>query len=134
MNNSTKRGAVLVETALVLPLFMLIFFGLIFEGSRVWFDKNVLMHAAREGARLAAVQPALQIDDPAVVNRVQGILDRGSMRTAQIRVRFVPPLTVNPLVRVQVVFNFQPVLTSRFPGMGDWRVPLSSEAQTRYEL
>jgi TadE-like protein len=49
------RGQALVEFALVFPVFMLILFGVIEVGRFVYTD-NALSQAAREGARLAAVE------------------------------------------------------------------------------
>ncbi len=49
------RGQALVETALVLPVFLLILFGLIDLG-RLAFTNSMVSQAAREGARVAAVQ------------------------------------------------------------------------------
>lgn len=49
------RGQALVEFALVFPVFMLLLFGL-FEGARFVYTNNALSQAAREGARLAAVE------------------------------------------------------------------------------
>ena len=52
-----NRGAALVEMALILPLLLLIVFG-IFEFGRAMFIVNTLNNAAREGARRASVSPA----------------------------------------------------------------------------
>jgi Flp pilus assembly protein TadG len=49
-----RRGAVLVEAALVLPVFFAIFFGLL-EYGRLVMVRQLLDNAAREGARLAVV-------------------------------------------------------------------------------
>jgi Flp pilus assembly protein TadG len=49
-----KRGQSVVELALVLPLLLLVLFG-ITEFGRAWMTQNVLTSAAREGARLAVV-------------------------------------------------------------------------------
>jgi Flp pilus assembly protein TadG len=49
-----ERGQSLVEFALVLPLFLLLFFAIVDFGSAV-FTYNSLTNAAREGARLAIV-------------------------------------------------------------------------------
>jgi len=49
------RGQTLVETALVLPVFLLILFGLIDVG-RLIYTNSMVSQAAREGARVAAVQ------------------------------------------------------------------------------
>jgi Flp pilus assembly protein TadG len=50
----SERGAALVEMAVVLPLFVLMIFGMI-EASWAFAQANDVRHGAREGARLAAV-------------------------------------------------------------------------------
>ena len=50
-----SRGQSLVEFALVLPIFLLLLFGLI-DGARLVFQHTVLSQAAREGARVASVE------------------------------------------------------------------------------
>jgi Flp pilus assembly protein TadG len=50
-----RSGQSLVEFALVLPIFMLLLFGLI-DGGRLVYQHSVLSQAAREGARLASVE------------------------------------------------------------------------------
>jgi hypothetical protein len=52
-----SSGQSLVETALILPVFFLILFGLI-DGGRFVYTDSVMSEAAREGARLAAVEAA----------------------------------------------------------------------------
>jgi hypothetical protein len=55
--SSSKKsaGQALVEFALVLPVFLVIFFGTI-DGGRLVYTLNQLSQAAREGARVAAVE------------------------------------------------------------------------------
>ena len=50
-----SRGQTLVEFALVLPVFLVMLFGLLDAGRYVYMN-SVLSQAAREGARLAAVE------------------------------------------------------------------------------
>jgi Flp pilus assembly protein TadG len=50
-----SRGQSLVEFALVIPIFLLLLFGLI-DGGRLVYQHSVLSQAAREGARLASVE------------------------------------------------------------------------------
>jgi Flp pilus assembly protein TadG len=52
--SADERGANLVEFALVLPLLILLLFGII-EASWAFAQQNDVRHGAREGARLAAV-------------------------------------------------------------------------------
>jgi hypothetical protein len=54
---SASAGQGLVEFALVLPVFLLILFGLI-DGGRYVYLNSVVSQAAREGARLATVETA----------------------------------------------------------------------------
>jgi hypothetical protein len=65
------RGQGLVEFALVLPIFVLVLFG-IFDVGRAVYVNSTLSQAAREGARLAAVEAAWvgrdTDDDPACVS------------------------------------------------------------------
>ena len=49
-----ERGAALIEFALILPLLLLLVFGII-EASWAFGQQNDIRHGAREGARLAAV-------------------------------------------------------------------------------
>ena len=49
------RGQSLVEFALVLPVFLLLLFGLV-DGARYVFASNAVSNAAREGARRASVE------------------------------------------------------------------------------
>lgn len=49
-----RRGAVLVEASIILPIFLMMLLG-IFEYSRYVMVRNLVDHAAREGARYAVV-------------------------------------------------------------------------------
>ncbi len=59
-----QKGAEIVEFALVLPLLLLILFG-IMELGIVFFDKAIITNASREGARAGVVSrsPVLSNDD-----------------------------------------------------------------------
>lgn len=54
-----RRGQTLVETALVLPLFLMVLFGIIIVGLGV-FNQQQLTNAAREAARHAAIHSATE--------------------------------------------------------------------------
>ncbi len=56
-----ERGAVAVEFALILPVLLLILFGII-EFGLVWSQTQVFQGAAREGARCAAVKATSSCD------------------------------------------------------------------------
>ena len=55
MGRRKERGAALIETALVLPLLLLLTFG-IWATARAWNVRNTMEHAAREGVRFGATE------------------------------------------------------------------------------
>ena len=52
-----RKGVAAVEFALVLPILLVLVFGII-EFSLVLFDKQIITNASREGARLGIVAPS----------------------------------------------------------------------------
>ena len=52
--NSAERGGTLVEAAIVLPILILLLFGVV-EFARAYNAQITLTHAAREGARVLAI-------------------------------------------------------------------------------
>ena len=67
MTRRRDRGQSLVEFALVFPIFMLLVFGVI-DGARLVYTNSQLGQAAREGARVAAVEAILMwSSDPTCV-------------------------------------------------------------------
>jgi Flp pilus assembly protein TadG len=72
-SRSSERGATLLETALILPLLLLVMVG-IFEFGRAYQTWQVLTNAAREGARVA-VLPG--VTDAAVESQVDNYLASG---------------------------------------------------------
>jgi hypothetical protein len=54
----SHRGQTVIETALVIMLLFILFFG-IAEISRAWYMKNALNNAARVGVRVAIVTPGI---------------------------------------------------------------------------
>ena len=82
-----RRGQALVEFALVLPLLMLVLFGIV-EFGRAWNAKQVLTDAAREGARLAVVgDPTITLTSQ-VDARVKEKIARGGFDTTQVTVAY----------------------------------------------
>lgn len=56
-DRGTERGATAVEMAILLPVFVLLVFGMI-DFSRIFNGELQIAQAAREGARLASLAPA----------------------------------------------------------------------------
>jgi Flp pilus assembly protein TadG len=89
--NRDERGAALVEFAIVVPLLIMLVFGII-EWS-IYFNRlQGLQAAAREGARVAALPQSTQSDIKAKVNSaLDGVVPSGTTRTIT-----VSPTSANP--------------------------------------
>ena len=114
-----EQGASAVEFALVLPIFIMLIFG-IFQFGIAFNNWIAITHAAREGARLAAVD---QYDEQRV---------RDSAPSVQIESISVSGQdgTVGSPVTVTVTGN---VLNIEIPLVGSWPVRLTSTAVMRLE-
>ena len=80
-----RRGAVMVETGLVLPVFFIFFYGMI-ETSQMGMTFQLITDAAREGCRVAVLDGKTQSDVDATV---QAILNSGGVTT-------YPPPAITP--------------------------------------
>ena len=78
-----ERGQALAEFALVLPL-MLLFIAGIVELGRAWNIKQVVTDAAREGARYAVADAAMNRAD--VIAKVEQRLELAKIQTSDISV------------------------------------------------
>ena len=123
-NIRDHNGQSLVEFALVLPVFILILFG-IFEFGRLWETMNILTSSAREGVRVASVT-APNIGN--VQTAVQNILSAGNVTGATINV--TGPNTLRE-VTVTVQITYTPITGSIIPGMG--AIQLTRSSTMRWE-
>jgi Flp pilus assembly protein TadG len=57
----TDGGQALVETAIVLPVVVLMLFGIL-DAGRIFYTWNVVTNSAREGARVGAVQTTYNVN------------------------------------------------------------------------
>ena len=71
----SQKGAALLETAIVLPLILLVCVG-IFEFGRAYQTWQVLTNAAREGARAAIIVGTTDTD---VTTRVRNYMQGGAL-------------------------------------------------------
>lgn len=123
-----ERGQATVELALVLPVLLLILFG-IMEFGRVFSAYLVITNAAREGARLAAVGA----DDTAIVQRVIEAAD--SLETSNLTVTISPAYSSRATgTETEVAVNYSidlvtPVLSGVVPNP----MPLAVQATMRVE-
>jgi uncharacterized protein (UPF0333 family) len=96
-----KKGQSVIEFALVLPILLLVLFG-ITEFGRAIMVTNVLNTASREGARLAAVSAVG--DSLAVRSRVVEVLDAANVDAKNIIIQFSLP---DKSVEVTVTSDFE---------------------------
>ncbi len=82
-----RRGAAVVEFAVVAPIFLLLVLGMI-EFGRVLMVQQMLINASREGARVAVLDGATTGD---VESTVDDYLDGSSISAANVTVTPDPP-------------------------------------------
>ena len=121
------RGNAVIEFALVLPLLLLVIFG-ITELGRMVMTTNVLNTASREGARLAAVSSIS--DSLAVYARVTAVLAAASIVPSSIVVEYDVP---GRSVRVRATSNFEILSRSVLPPVLRGTIVLSGETVFRLE-
>ncbi len=73
----SEKGAALLEAAITVPIILLISVG-IFEFGRAYQTQQVLVNAAREGARIAVIEGTA---DDTIKNRVKQYLKDGGVLT-----------------------------------------------------
>ena len=115
----SQKGQSLVEFVLLLPVFIIILFGII-EFGRLWETMNVLTSAAREGARVAAVT------SPNVAQATvaaQNVLSASNVQNVTISVS--GPNAANEVI-VTVNHNYTPITGSIIPGIGPFALSRSS--------
>jgi Flp pilus assembly protein TadG len=101
-----QRGAALIETAITLPLVLLVSVS-IFEFGRAYQTWQVLTYAAREGARIAVLE---QYTDAQVATTVRSYLTSGRLTnaaTASITVVRNVPMGSTTASRITVNYPFQ---------------------------
>jgi Flp pilus assembly protein TadG len=120
----SQSGQSLVEFALVLPVFIVVLFG-IMEFGRLWEVTNLLTSAAREGARVAAVT---EPDAARARTAAQTVLSAGNIRGATVTV--TGPNGAGE-ISVTVSFAYTPLTGSIIPGMSSFS--LSRSTTMRWE-
>ncbi len=102
---SNQRGAALLETAITLPLILLVCVS-IFEFGRAYQTWQVLTNAAREGARVAILGEST---DAQVTAAVRNYMQGGQLQaagTANVNVERTVPFGANTASRITVTYPF----------------------------
>ena len=100
-----QRGAALLETAITIPLVLLVCVS-IFEFGRAYQTWQVLTNAAREGARVAILAEAT---DAMVTDAVRNYMRTGQLRdaaAATVNIERVVPFGANTASRITVTYPF----------------------------
>jgi Flp pilus assembly protein TadG len=128
-----NRGQSVVEFALVLPLLLLILFG-ITEFGRAWMTANILTSAAREGARLAVVTEPGATYVSLVQTRVTEVCAAAGVKVGPGDITVSGPYPNDPQRRVAVTVraNFQ-VLSGDLLGSFSGTIPLRATSVMRHE-
>jgi Flp pilus assembly protein TadG len=134
-----QRGTSTLEFIVVLPTLLIIFLGGL-ELSRAWLAANIATNAAREGARVGVVTPALGanpnspvFDNSAALTRINDILTAANLTAASVSVTCTPPASPPPglsgcvpdsQVTASVTINFVTVAPLFLPVLGTPSSPL----------
>jgi Flp pilus assembly protein TadG len=124
---SSEAGTSTLEFVVVLPVLLLILFG-IAELSRAWLTLNLVTTAAREGARAGAVAPPDQVAAVASA-RINEILGAGNWTGS---VTCSPnPCAPDATVQASVAVTFNTVLPILLPMLETMNI--QQTASMRYE-
>jgi Flp pilus assembly protein TadG len=121
-----EKGQNLVEFALVVPMLLLLVFG-IAEFGRAWMTQNILTGAAREAVRILAVPPGLITPQA----RADNVLNTAGITGAIVDVDD-PGVAFGP-VSVTIDYDFPVVVVGFIPGLDNTTLPLSSKTTMRRE-
>ena len=125
-----ETGQSLVEFALVVPMLLLLVFG-IAEFGRAWMAQNVLTGAVREAARIAVVQaPGGGWNGTVATNRGNQILVTAGIATT---VTVLDAASAFGDVTATVNYNFPVVIVGFIPGLASPTLTLTSTTTMRRE-
>jgi Flp pilus assembly protein TadG len=124
-----RKGQNIVEFALVVPMLLLLVFG-IAEFGRAWMTQNILTGAAREAVRLLAV-PAPAGGPTAANARAVAVLASAGITADNLVVADAPAAYLP--VSVTISYNFPVVVVGFIPGLDCTTIPLTSTTTMRRE-
>lgn len=114
-----KRGAALVEFAVVTPLLLLILFGII-EFGQLFKVRQTAQHAAREACRIAVLQstakPYSNSSGP-VMSRISEIMTSAGVPFEASMVSITQDTTSDPTVTITVSVPYEVVKLTGYLGM-----------------
>ena len=124
-----SRGQGLVEFALVVPIFLILLFGMV-EFGRAWMTKNILTGAAREAVRRYAVIP---YDNVVAELRAVNILSSAGLDSSRWTISIYSDPVDNTIMRTDVSYNFPVFIIGFIPGLPTDNILLSTSTSMRRE-
>lgn len=111
IRRQAQQGAAAVEFALILPILLLVFFGMI-ELSLALYDKAILTNASREGARAGIVLSSPKLTDAqirtVVLNYTNGaLISLGSTTAPTVTIAQSTPASFPNPLRVTVSYTYK---------------------------
>lgn len=122
-----EKGQSIVEFALVLPLFLFLLIG-IAEFGRAWMTRNILTGAAREAARIAAVQG----NAASAQARANNVLSSAGILGASVTLN--DDGAAYGTCAATVSYDFPLTIAGFLPGISGMSIPLSSSTSMRKEF
>ena len=123
------RGQGLVEFALVVPIFLVLLFGMV-EFGRVWMTKNIITGAAREAVRRYAVIP---YDNNMAQIWADNILLSAGLDLSRRTIRIYSDPVDNNIMITDVTYNFPVIIFGFIPGLPTNSILLSTSTTMRRE-
>lgn len=120
------KGQGLVEFALVVPIFLILLFGMV-EFARAWMTKNIITGAAREAVRIFAVVP---YDCTAAMARADNVLSSAGLDPNRWNVTLSQ---IDNTMKADVTYNFPVVVIGFIPGLPSDNIPLATSTTMRKE-
>lgn len=111
LRRQVQQGAAAVEFALILPILLLVFFGMV-ELSLALYDKAIITNASREGARAGIVLSSPKLTDAqirnVVLNHTNGsLISLGTTTAPTVTIAQSSPASFPNPLRVTVSYTFQ---------------------------
>lgn len=139
MKLKSHTGASVIEFAVILPLLILLIFGII-EFGMLLYNQQVITNASREGARAGIVAQQPRLDSTSIDSVVQTYCLNHLVTFAAVKPQPITNLTgyspnalVGQYLTVQVTYNYEfLVIPSFIPVIGKLR-PMAAQTVMRYE-
>ncbi len=131
----SEHGSAAVEFAMVLPVVLLLLFGVIELGS-AWYARQMLAHASREGARLGSLHAEEGITPEEIDAQVKAFLNDSGFPGSGVQVQMSgagASFTTGTEVTVQVTADWSLPVLSRLLPAGMDTITLGATTIMRHE-